>query len=187
MTAVCVDDYLGARPEDPISLFGWLRRVALRPLGIAPGRTLRLPAEVAEPQLACTEFDKRLQRLGDFDMVVLGLGWNGHVAFNEPGSLVNTMTRIIALQRGTVDRNRRYWRGHTIPSHGITIGMRSILRAKRILLLVSGSQKAQVLEATLRGPITPAVPASLLRRGHLIVLADRAAAKYMTRTRTKSR
>jgi glucosamine-6-phosphate deaminase len=114
------------------------------------------------------------------------LGWNGHVAFNEPGSPADAKTRIVALHRGTIERNRRYWRGRAIPSYGITIGMQSILRAKYILLLVSGSQKARVLQTALEGPITPAVPASLLRRGHLIVLADRGAAQYVRETRTKA-
>lgn len=187
MRAVCVDDYLGAHPNDPVSLFGWLRRVALRPLAIDPTRILRLPAEAAEPQLACVEFDRQLQHLGGFDLVVLGLGWNGHVAFNEPGSPIDASTRVVALQPGTIQRNRRYWRGRAIPSHGMTIGMRSILRARRILLLVSGPQKARILEAALHKAITSSLPASFLRSGHLSVLADRAAATFLKATPPKPR
>lgn len=176
LRVVSLDEYLGVGPRDSISLFGWLHRAVLQPLRINGEGVLRLPADGAEPQLACAALDRRLQRLGGFDLVVLGLGWNGHVAFNEPGSPPTAPTRIVTLQPGTIRRNLRYWRGRRVPTFGVTVGMRQILRAKRILLLVSGSGKAQVLAAALGGPITSAVPASLLRLGRLTVLADRAAA-----------
>jgi len=178
LTAVCLDDYLGVGPDDPISLFGWLHRVALEPLGIPAAHILRLPSDDPEPQVACERFTKLLDRHGGFDVVVLGLGWNGHVAFNEPGSPRNASARIVALHPGTVKRNLAYWRGRrTLPGYGVTVGFRSILRAKRILLLVSGAQKARILAKTLRGPIDPTVPASQLRLGRLMVIADRPAAR----------
>lgn len=180
LTVVCLDEYLGVSPDAPISLFGWLRRAALEPMRIADGHVLRLPSYESEPQLACVVFDRRLDRTGGLDLVVLGLGWNGHVAFNEPGSPPTARTRIVALQPGTIERNARYWRGRGgIPAHGLTVGLRDILRAKRILMLVSGSEKARSLRAMLRGPITPVVPASLLRRGNLTVVADRHAAALL--------
>ncbi len=182
LTAVCLDEYLGVGPGDPISLFGWLRRVALEPLGIPTAHILRLPSDEAEPQLACERFNTLLDRLGGFNIVVLGLGWNGHVAFNEPGSPRTAPARIVALQPGTIERNLAYWRGRrSLPGYGMTMGLRNILRAKRILLLVSGARKAQILAATLRGPITPTIPASQLRLGRLTVIADQSAARLLTR------
>ncbi len=182
LTAVCLDEYLGVSPDDPISLFGWLRRVALEPLGIPAARTLRLPSDAADPQAACGRFNRLLDRHGGFDLVVLGLGWNGHVAFNEPGSPRSASTRIVALQPGTMERNLAYWRGRrSLPGYGMTVGLRSILRARRILLLVSGARKAQILAATMCGPITSAIPASQLRLGRLTVIADQAAAKLLAR------
>jgi glucosamine-6-phosphate deaminase len=180
LTVVALDDYLGVGPDDPVSLFGWLRRAALTPLGIADSHVLRLPAEATEPLIACAAFDKRLQQVGGFDLVMLGLGWNGHVALNEPGSPPTSRTRIVALQPGTIERNVGYWRGgRIVPSYGMTIGLGSILRAQRILLLVSGVGKARILAAALHGPITRAVPASVLRRGNLTVIADRHAASFL--------
>jgi glucosamine-6-phosphate deaminase len=181
LRVVSLDEYLGVGPQDRISLFGWLHRAVLGPLHIADERVLRLPGDGPEPQLACAGFDRRLQRLGGFDLLVLGLGWNGHVAFNEPGSPPAAPTRIVALQPGTVRRNLGYWRGRPVPTFGVTIGMRQILRARRIFLLVSGPSKARILAAALNGPLTPAVPASLLRLGRLTVLADSAAAKGLRR------
>ncbi len=188
LTAVSLDEYLGVSPDDSISLFGWLRRVALEPLGIPAARALRLPSDAADPQAACKRFTRLLARHGGFDLVVLGLGWNGHVAFNEPGSLRSTSTHIVALQPGTVERNRAYWRDRRrLPRYAMTVGLRSILRAKRIFLLVSGARKAQILAATLRGPITSAIPASQLRLGRLTVIADQAAAKLLTRASKRRR
>jgi len=177
LKVVCLDEYLGVGPSSPISLFGWLRRVAIGPLGIRESRVLRLPADDREPLLACAAFDRQLDRAGRLDLAVLGLGWNGHVGFNEPGSPPAARTRIVALQSGTRRRNGRYWAGRPdIPRYGVTIGLRDIIRAKHILMLVSGRDKARILQTTLQGPVTPRVPASLLRRGHLTVLADRPAA-----------
>lgn len=183
LKVVCLDEYLGVGPESPISLFAWLHRAVIGPLGIGQGRVLRLPSDDREPSLACAGFDRRLDREGRLDLVVLGLGWNGHVGFNEPGSPPSARTRIVALDPGTRERNRRYWAGRSdIPAYGMTIGLRDIIRAGHILLLVSGRNKARILKASLRGPVTPRVPASLLRRGRLTVLADRPAATLLPRT-----
>ncbi len=77
LMVVSLDEYLGVDPDDAISLFGWLRRAALEPLGIADSHILLLPADAAEPQIACAAFDKRLQQVGGFDLVMLGLGGTG--------------------------------------------------------------------------------------------------------------
>jgi glucosamine-6-phosphate deaminase len=179
MSVVSIDEYLGVAPDDETSLFGWLRRVAIEPLGIPPDRVLRVPADDPNPARACRAFERHIKRIGGLDLAVLGLGWNGHVAFNEPGSRASSRTRVVALTPGTVARNRRYWKGREPPSHGVTIGIRTLLEARRILLLVAGEEKAAVLHAALRGPITPKVPASLVRQGRLTVIADRAAASLL--------
>jgi glucosamine-6-phosphate deaminase len=181
---VSLDEYLGVGPEEPISLFGWLSRAALVPLGIPPERTLRLPADDVEPQLATRAVDRWLTRHGPMDAVVLGLGPDGHVAFNEPGAPADARTRVVALRRETVERNQRYWEGTArVPAFGMTIGLRDILGARRVLLLAAGAEKAAILSRALEGPITPEVPASVLRRTALTVIADRAAAARLRRGR----
>lgn len=181
MRIVSVDEYLGVGPEDPVSLFGWLSRVALAPLGVTEDRVFRVPAEAQDLARKCRAFDRDLERRGGLDLAVLGLGWNGHVAFNEPGARATSPTRAVDLAAGTLERNRRYWGGsRELPARAVTLGMRAILGARRILLLASGSEKAVALALALRGPVTPRVPASLLRLGRLTVIADRSAASRLS-------
>jgi glucosamine-6-phosphate deaminase len=179
MRAVALDEYAGIGPEHPRSLYGWLDRALLAPLGVDDARILRIEAEAEDRARACRAYDRRLAAWGGLDLCILGLGWNGHVAFNEPGSRATSPTRVVDLTEGTRARNRDYWEGGRVPAQGVTIGLARILAARRILLLVSGSDKAAILAAALRGPMSPAVPASLLRRGRLTVLADRASAEHL--------
>jgi glucosamine-6-phosphate deaminase len=172
---VSIDEYLGVAPTDPVSLFGWLERTVLVPLAIDPARVVRVAADDPDPARACRAYERRLAALGGLDLAVLGLGWNGHVAFNEPGSRPSSRTRVVALTPGTVERNRSYWQDRAPPARGVTIGLATLLAARRILLLAAGAEKAAILHAVLHGPISPSVPASLLRRGRLFVVADRAA------------
>jgi glucosamine-6-phosphate deaminase len=113
---------------------------------------------------------------GGLDLVVLGLGANGHVGMNEPGSAADARTRVVELAPSTRDASIGY--GATEPpTHGVTLGMATILAAREMWLLATGSRKRQVLSATLDGPLTPDVPASLLRRHPALrVIADDAAA-----------
>ncbi|WP_188996520.1 6-phosphogluconolactonase [Paenibacillus nasutitermitis] len=173
------EEYLGVPPDDRRSLYAWLKRELLEPCGIGQDRVFRMSGEDPEPQLACERFDRLLQTSGGMDLIVEGIGRNGHIGFNEPGSLPATRSRIVALTNETLDHNYEYW-SDAVPQYGMTIGMANILSAKRILLMASGSAKAESLLKALHGPVTSAVPASFLQEaGNLTVLADKEAAKLL--------
>ncbi|MBX5475992.1 MAG: glucosamine-6-phosphate deaminase [Clostridia bacterium] len=178
-----LDEYLGAGPGDDVSFAGWLRRALLRPAGIPDGRFHRLPADHLEPQLALAHFEAELAAAGGLDLAVLGLGVNGHLGFNEPGSPFDAPARIVRLRPETVRVNRHYWKdaGEDTPHYGVTLGLRTLFAARRVILLASGEHKAAALARALEGPVTPDVPASGLRRarGEVIVVADRAAASRL--------
>ena len=106
------------------------------------------------------------------DLAVVGLGTNGHVGTNEPGSAADSRSRMVELAPSTRDGSLAYG-AETPPTHALTMGIGTLLDADEIWLLVTGSHKASILEAVRNGPITPAVPASLLRHHpRLVVLAD---------------
>ena len=165
VTAIQLDEYLGLSGDDPRSLWGWMQRSFVDPLGIT--RTVRL--HVPE------EFDREVAALGGVDLALLGLGPNGHLGFNEPPSPADASTRIVTLTPESLESNGVYWNGLAVPTGAITAGMNLILSARQTVLLVSGAHKRGILRRTLEGQQTPDLPASLLRRTNLTVMADEAA------------
>jgi glucosamine-6-phosphate deaminase len=151
VTAVQLDEYLGLTDDDPRSLWSWMQRSFVAPLGIT--RTVRLHT----PE----EFDREVTALGGIDLALLG----------PP----DAPTRTVTLTPESLESNRVYWDGLPVPAGAVTAGMNLILSARQTLLLVSGAHKRGVLRRTLEGPQTPDLPASLLRGTALTVLADEAA------------
>ena len=175
ITAFQLDEYLGLAAGDRRSLFGWMRRSFLDPLGVAEDRVVRLPHD-GDMDEGCAAFDRALAARGGLDLAILGLGRNGHLGFNEPPSGPETPTRVVELSPVTLEDNARYW-GETadVPTTAVTMGLRHLLRARRIVLVVSGAGKRAVLHRVLEGPVGPEVPASFLREAEsdVIVIVDR--------------
>lgn len=180
-----LDEYLDLGPEDDRTLYGWMDRALLTPLGVPPANVVRLPSDAADPDAACRAYDAAVRHAGGFDLSVLGLGPNGHLGFNEPPSGPDAPTRAVALTEESVESNAGYWGGRDrVPRRAMTAGMDLLLGARRTLLLVAGARKREILRRTLDGPETPEVPASFLRRAaNATVLADRAAAGAATASR----
>ncbi|MGH9533479.1 MAG: 6-phosphogluconolactonase [Terriglobales bacterium] len=171
-----LDEYLGAG-DRPISFYQWLRSHVLAAAHVGPERILRMPSNPEGIAAACAAYDRALAAWGGCDLQLLGLGLNGHIGFNEPGSPGDSLTRVVPLSASTRDANEEYWQGEEVPEFGVTTGIAVILRAKRIILLVNGERKAGTLRRALEGPIGAECPASFLRRHpDVLVLADRAAA-----------
>ncbi len=177
LRAFQLDAYLGLTPDDPRSLYRWMKEAFLDPLEIPEAHVVRLPGDTPDPHAACHAYDEAVARAGGFDLAILGLGPNGHLGFNEPPSAPTDVTRVVTLTEESVTSNASYWGGRErVPREAITAGMNVLLEAKKILLLVSGDHKHAILRRTVEGPVTPDVPASFLQRAaDVTVLADRAA------------
>jgi glucosamine-6-phosphate deaminase len=175
ITVFQLDEYLGLAADDRRSLFGWMRRSFLDPLGVTEDRVVRLPLD-GDMDAGCAAFDRALAARGRLDLAILGLGRNGHLGFNEPPSGPETPTRVVGLLPLTLEDNARYW-GEVahVPTTAVTMGLRHLLRARRIVLVASGAGKRAVLHRALEGPVGPDVPASLLREAEsdVTVIADR--------------
>jgi glucosamine-6-phosphate deaminase len=179
VTFFSLDDYLGLKPSDANSLSGWLVREFLHRVNLQAENVHLVPSDNPSPIEAANVYDAELTRRGGFDLVVLGMGENGHIAFNEPGSDATTRTRVVDLTPETREQAAAYWDDQfPMPAQAMTIGMANILEARRIVLLVSGEAKAPILNEALSGAISPRVPASLLRlagpRLHVFTDADAA-------------
>jgi len=172
-----LDEYFGIPPDDPRSFSGWITRSFLDPLGITAAQVVRLRGDADDPLVACRDYDAAVRAAGGFDVVVLGLGRNGHLGFNEPPADPAAPTRLVRLSAETIASNEHYWSvGAQVPKHALTCGMNNILTARMKLLLVSGEQKRDILRRTITGPIIPEVPASYLQvSAQVTVVADSAA------------
>lgn len=172
-----LDEYLGIPEDDPRSLHGWMHRSFVEPLGIPDGNVHRLPGDADDPAAACATFEADIVAAGGIDVAILGLGPNGHLGFNEPPAAAASPTRIVDLTPESIASNGPYWGGvEQVPRRAVTVGMRVLLAARLTLLVVSGTHKRDILARTVAGPVTPDVPASLLRAApNVVVVADRAA------------
>jgi len=177
VTVFQLDEYLGLTPGDRRSLLGWMRRSFLQPLGVSCDRVVPLPSD-GDLREACAAFDRAVEARGSLDIAILGLGRNGHLGFNEPLSAAESPTRVVELSAVTLEDNARYWGSVAdVPTMAVTMGMRHLLRARQVVLVVSGGVKRAIVHRALEGPVGPEVPASLLRtaEAEVTVIVDRAA------------
>lgn len=125
----------------------------------------------------CRRYDQLIEDLGGIDLQVLGIGRNGHIGFNEPGDEFPLGTHVAELADSTIDANARFFASRDqVPRKALSMGIRSIFQARRILLMVSGREKADIVAAALKGPVTPRVTASVLQlHPDVILVGDREA------------
>ncbi len=173
-----LDEYVGIDDDDPESLTGWLRREFLTPAGIPEEHIHEMPTKAEDLAAAAAQYEADLVAAGGFELAVLGLGGNGHIAYNEPGSTADSRTRVLTLTAESIEQARGYFEGRTVPTRAISAGVGTLLEARSIVLLVSGASKAKVLCDALYGPQTPDNPASFLQLAsdRVEVVADEAAA-----------
>jgi len=168
-----LDEYVGLRPGHPQSFRAYLWRVFLNYINVRPANVY-LPDE---------NYEETIRRSRGIDLLISGIGVNGHIAFNEPGSTLDSRTRIVELADSTIELMKASFSPGELPRQAITMGLATILEARRTLLLASGSSKAQILARVLTGQITTDVPASALRlHSNLTVIADEEAAAILRRS-----
>lgn len=162
--AVALDEYVGVPGRDAHSYRYFLGSCLFDCVNIRP-ENVYVPDGMAEdPAAECRKYDGVIEKLGGIDLQLLGLGYNGHIGFNEPGSAFEKTAHCVNLVEGTRRANARYFDSiDSVPKQAITLGIKSIMQAKKILLIVSGENKSYVLEQALFGPVTPRVPASILQ------------------------
>ena len=175
--SVNLDEYVGLPPTHSQSYADFMSKNLFDHIDINPENT-HIPSGTANPEYECERYDSLLDKLGRVDIQLLGIGHNGHIAFNEPDTHFPKDTTLVCLTDSTVSANSRFFDSPSeVPKRAISMGIGRILRSRRILLLALGEGKAEILECALFGKITPQVPASILQfyQGELTVCGDRAA------------
>ena len=177
VSTVNLDEYVGISPDDVHSYRYYMHFNLFRYINVYPDRCFVPDGLAPDPEAECQRYDALICRLGGIDMQLLGLGENGHIGFNEPHQAFEKMTHIVELSESTRQANARFFAcENDVPHRAITMGVKSIMQAKRIVLCVSGSRKADILKQVLYGPVTPAVPGSILQmHPQLTVVADQEA------------
>jgi glucosamine-6-phosphate deaminase len=173
-----LDEYVGLPAGDPNSYLATLERQMAIPAGLPLDRLHVPSASIAEDP---GRYDEQISAAGGVAVQLLGIGGNGHIGFNEPGSPLDAGTRLVTLDERTRQDNARFFAGlPQVPTQAVTQGIGTILRARRLVLLAFGKQKAKALAAALIGPVTPQLPASAVQRHpDVIVLADPDAASLV--------
>jgi glucosamine-6-phosphate deaminase len=163
VTIFNLDEYYKILPENPQSYSYYMIENLIKHINIKPenfnipnGNTNFVAAE-------CERYDELMDRAGGIDLQILGLGVNGHIGFNEPASALDTKTHLTVLKMETIDANAKFFNDvKDVPTHAITVGMSSILKSKKIVILVSGKNKSKILKEISKEEITTSAPATLL-------------------------
>jgi glucosamine-6-phosphate deaminase len=181
VTTFNLDEYVGVGPTHPGSFRRYMDETLFRHVDLSPTRTHLLDGLATDVPAACAAYEAAIAAAGGLDLVLLGLGEDGHVAFNEPTSSFASRTRIKTLSAASRAANQASFGAAPIPSHVVTMGVQTILEARRCVLLAHGARKARAFAAMVEGPLTAMLPASALQlHANVTVIADEAAASLLT-------
>ena len=179
---VNLDEYIGLDRENPQSYRYFMNHNLFDHVNIPKQYTYVPDGLSSDPEDECEDYELLIQQLGGVDLQLLGIGGNGHIGFNEPAESFAEETHVTNLSASTIEANSRFFgEGEEVPKQAITMGIGTIMQAKKILLVANGESKAQAIYDTLYGPVSPNCPASILRfHQDVTVIVDEAAFKKVT-------
>ena len=182
VTTFNLDEYLGVEPTAPGSFRAFMGRCLFDRVDIEPARIHVLDGLARDSGIECARYENRIRQTGGIGLQLLGIGTNGHIGFNEPGSDFASRTREIGLTDGTRAANAAFFAAPAeVPRHALTMGIGTILQAREILLVAIGALKANAVNAAVFGPISTDCPASALRLHPCVrIICDAAAAPHIT-------
>lgn len=177
VSTVNLDEYRGLKHEDPQSYYYFMHENLFGHVNIRKDATFVPDGTNPDAAAACVAHEETIKRLGGIDLQLLGLGNNGHIGFNEPASEFEKDTHCVDLTQSTIEANARFFASiDEVPTQAYTMGIRTIMLAKKILVVVNGEGKADIVARAFWGPVTPEVPASILQmHPDVTVIADEAA------------
>lgn len=183
VTTFNLDEYLGLAPDHPQSYHSFMQAQLFSHVNLDTNRCHLPNGLAADITAACIDYEQKIADAGGIDLQLLGIGRDGHIAFNEPGSSLAGRTRIKHLTQETIDDNARFFdRSEDVPKLAVTMGVGTIMEARCCLLLATGQSKAEAIAAAVEGPITASITASALQlHPHAIFVLDEAAASQLER------
>jgi glucosamine-6-phosphate deaminase len=176
-----VDEYLGVSPDDPKTCLSRMKAQLYN--SIRPGEKICFRADASDPEKDGRRVLREIGEAGGLGLQILGVGKDGHIGFNDPGTPWELETAVVSFSSSSRTNKAAFWGGiDKVPTQGATLGVRGIMNARSLLLLAKGESKADVIREALEGPVTPRVPASALQlHPFLTVILDRPAASGLSR------
>ena len=177
VTSVNLDEYKGLSGDNDQSYRYFMNTNLFDHVNIDKSRTYVPNGLEEDSEKACADYNEIIRSVGGVDMQLLGIGGNGHIGFNEPGEAFETETHCVDLTERTIEANKRFFASiDDVPKQAYTMGIKTIMMAKKILIVVSGEDKAETVKNAFFGPVTPQVPASILQmHPDVTIVADEAA------------
>ena len=177
VSTVNLDEYVGLSGEDEQSYRYFMNKYLFDRINIEPSNTHLPDGMAADSQKECEKFEETIQKLGGIDVQMMGIGFNGHIGFNEPDLIFRNNTHVTPLDEVTVEANKRFFdSADDVPKLAYTMGVGTIMRGKKLLMLVSGEGKAEIVAKAFGGEIDPQVPASILQvHPDVTIVGDEAA------------
>ena len=178
-----LDEYYGLADDHPQSYHYFMSQHLFKHVNIKKGKSLIPDGKVKNIEEYCRHYEWEIKQKGGIDLQLLGLGSDGHIGFNEPGSSLGSRTRLKSLDEQTVKDNARFFNSEKdVPRYVLTMGIGTIMEARKILFLVSGENKADILQKVVEGPVTSMSPASALQmHPNTILIVDESAASKLAR------
>lgn len=177
VTTVNLDEYKGLPRTNDQSYYYFMHQHLFDRVNIDPERTNVPNGMEPDVEKECGRYEELIRSLGGVDLQLLGLGHNGHIGFNEPGEAFEKETHCVDLTESTIEANKRFFASaDDVPKQAYTMGIKTIMQAKKILIVVNGENKADIVERAFFGPVTPEVPASILQLHNDVTLVGDEAA-----------
>ena len=175
--SVNLDEYVGLDGSNDQSYRYFMNKNLFSRVNIDIKNTYVPDGTNPDTEVCCEAYNTLLKNIGAADLQLLGMGHNGHIGFNEPGQGFETGTHCVDLQESTIEANKRFFASATdVPRQAYTMGIKTIMQAKKILVVVSGEDKAEIVKKAFFGPVIPGVPASILQmHNDVILVGDEAA------------
>ena len=165
LNVFALDEYVGVPLAEPRNCANLMRRCVQQAWGIPPAQFHTISSLEQDAPASVREHERKITAAGGLDVMILGLGQNGHLGFNEPGSAEDSAGRLLDLETISIEANRKWFGGDYAPAKGVTVGLKTILAARRVLIMAHGSHKTAAVQSMVNGPRGPHCPASFLQ-GH---------------------
>ena len=180
VTTFNLDEYEGLDGSDEQSYRFFMDKYLFSQLDIDKSNT-HVPSGIGDLEEGCRKYDEMIKKAGGIGIQLIGIGTNGHIAFNEPGTPFDLKTHIAHLSEETIDANCKYFPSKDdIPKRAVTMGIRSIMEARQVVMLAFGKSKAEAIKGMLEGPVNTELPASVLQdHPHVSVFLDHDAASLL--------
>ena len=165
VTTVNLDEYRGLPRDNPQSYWSFMHDNFFNYVNIDPARINLPDGTNLDAEAECKRYDDVIHQVGGIDLQLLGIGHDGHIGFNEPGAAFELGTHCVNLTQETIEANKRFFDGNVdlVPKQAYTMGIKTIMQARKVLMVVNGAGKAEIVKKAFFGPVTPEVPASILQ------------------------